>query len=450
MTASAISDITAEAGVIASVVLKPEFTFYSEQLRPNHFTDPQNAYIYYAVCELAKAGIENVDAYNIFNQLHANSIAKRAVEGIQQSSDTITIQAVNDLIEIAPTIARATVEEYMSLVNNVLGAAFRRNTYEKLIECQKLCFDSTCEDIEQKIYGTLDGVMMEFASKNEVPQYKDVVDDMWAQIESRQGQDGISGIPFKFPTLNAYCTIEPGELFIVAAEAKQGKSMFLLNCAADLLKQNLKVLYIDSELNTRLFTCRLISNLTGIEYRRLKAGRYDEEEKERIDDAIAWLKTKSFTHLYMPIFDMKSIYTVVKKVKHTMGVDVLVVDYFKSTGDGDAFATYAEMGRLVDCVKNTLAGGMNIAAIGAAQATASGKIADSAKIGRNASTIALLQDKTPDEIQQDGAECGNKKLKIVLNRNGAQMSDGEYIDLMFRGDFVSYEEAKQHIPVTPF
>ena len=449
-TASAISDITAEAGVIASVVLKPEFTFYSEQLRPNHFTDPQNAYIYYAVCELAKAGIENVDAYNIFNQLHANSIAKRAIEGIQQSSDTITIQAVNDLIDIAPTIARATVEEYMSLVNNVLGAAFRRNTYEKLIECQKLCFDSTCEDIEQKIYSTLDGVMMEFASRNEVPQYKDVVDDMWQQIESRQGQDGISGIPFKFPTLNAYCTIEPGELFIVAAEAKQGKSMFLLNCAADLLRQNLKVLYIDSELNTRLFTCRLISHLTGIEYRRLKAGRYDEEEQKQINNAIAWLKTRNFTHLYMPIFDMKSIYTVVKKVKHTMGIDVLVIDYFKSTGDGDAFATYSEMGRITDLIKNTIAGSMNIAAIGAAQATSSGKIADSAKIGRNASTIALLQDKTPDEIQQDGAECGNKKLKIVLNRNGAQMSDGEYIDLMFRGDFVSYEEAKQHIPVTPF
>ena len=449
-TASAISDITAEAGVIASVVLKPEFTFYSEQLRPNHFTDPQNAYIYYAVCELAKAGIENVDAYNIFNQLHANSIAKRAIEGIQQSSDTITIQAVNDLIDIAPTIARATVEEYMSLVNNVLGAAFRRNTYEKLIECQKLCFDSSCEDIEQKIYGTLDGVMMEFASKNEVPQYKDVVDDMWQQIESRQGQDGISGIPFKFPTLNAYCTIEPGELFIVAAGAKQGKSMFLLNCAVDLLKQDLGVLYLDSELNTRMFTCRLISNLTNIEYRRLKAGRYDDGEKERIDAAIAWLKTRSFTHLYMPMFDIQSIYSVVKKVMHISKLNVVIFDYFKSSGEGDAFASYQELGKATNFAKNIICGSLNLCGIGAAQATASGKVADSAKIGRNASTIALLQDKTPDEIQQDGAECGNKKLKIVLNRNGAQMSDGEYIDLMFRGDFVSYEEAKQHIPVTPF
>lgn len=101
-------------------------------------------------------------------------------------------------------------------------------------------------------------------------------------------------------------------------------------------------------------------------------------------------------------------------------------------------------------VKNQICGDLNIAGIGAAQATSSGKVADSAKIGRNASTIALLQDKTPEEIEADGVECGNKKLRICLNRNGAQMAPDEYIDLQFDGNIVRYEEAKQHIPVTPF
>lgn len=101
-------------------------------------------------------------------------------------------------------------------------------------------------------------------------------------------------------------------------------------------------------------------------------------------------------------------------------------------------------------VKNEICGALNIAGIGAAQATATGKVADSAKIGRNASTIAILQDKTPEEIEMDGLECGNKKLRVVLNRNGAQMANGEYIDMVFNGDFVSYEEARQHCPVSPF
>lgn len=437
-----IKNVESEAGIIASIVMKPEFTFYSEQLKPNHFSDSQNAYIYYAVCELAKRGIEKVDAYNITNILNMKESTKKQTE-------TITIQALNDMIEIAKVIARESVEEYKLLVSNVMDAAFRRDTYNKLVECERLCFNSSEDNIEQKIYSAIDDIMMEFSTATEVPQYKDVVDSLWGEIEARQ-DIGMAGIPFKFKTLNAYATIERGELFIFAAEAKQGKSMMLLNCAVDLLKKNVAVLYIDSELNSRMFTVRLISHLTNIEFSRLKAGRYTEEEKKRIDQAIAWLKTKKFTHLYMPMFDAQSIYTAVKKVKHTQGLDVLIVDYFKGKGEGDAFDSYQELGRFVDMVKNQICGDMNIAGIGAAQATSTGKVADSAKIGRNASTIALIQDKTPEEIEADGVECGNKKLRICLNRNGAQMSSDEYIDLQFNGNLISYEEAKQHIPVQPF
>lgn len=223
-----------------------------------------------------------------------------------------------------------------------------------------------------------------------------------------------------------------------------------LNCAIDLLKQDLAVLYIDSELNTRLHTARVLSHLSGVEYKRLTSGNYSGEEAIKIDQAREWMKTRKYTHLYIPMFDQQSIYTAVKKVKHTQGLDVLIIDYFKGSSDGDAWDSYAELGRFVDLVKNQICGEMGICGIGAAQATATGKVADSAKIGRNASTIALLQDKTPEEIEADGAECGNKKLRILLNRNGMQHAQGEYIDMMFDGNHISYEEARQHIPQTPY
>lgn len=101
-------------------------------------------------------------------------------------------------------------------------------------------------------------------------------------------------------------------------------------------------------------------------------------------------------------------------------------------------------------VKNAICGDLNISGLGAVQATSTGKIADSAKIGRNASTIAIIENKTPDEIEADGIECGNKKLRIVLNRNGAQMSQDEYIDLNFVGNKILYEQAKQHTTVEPY
>ena len=437
-----IRSVESEAGVIASLIQNPDLSFYSEQLLPNHFSDKTNRYVYFAICELAKRGIRTVDAYNITEVLNATEATRRI-------SEDISIEQLNELVDVSHLIARRSVEEYQMLVKNVLDVAFRREMYSKLKECEALCLDSPKEDIEQEIYDAIDKIMTEYSTTDGIPPYKDVVDECWEQVISRQ-QDGYAGIPFKFKTLNDYATIEKGELFIFAAEAKQGKSMMLLNCAVDLLKRDLAVLYLDSELNTRLFTARIVAHLTGIEYRKLTTGNYSPDDDQKIRDAIAWLKTRKFTHIYIPMFDQRSIYTAVKKVLHTQGLDVLIVDYFKGSGDGDAFDSYQELGRFVDMVKNKICGEMGICGIGAAQATVNGKVADSAKIGRNASTIALIQDKTPDEIEADGEECGNKKLRVVLNRNGMQHAAGEYIDMIFDGNHISYEEAKQHIPQTPF
>ena len=441
-TVDDINSLESEAGIIASLIHKPEFIFYSEDLLPNHFTNKENRCVYTAIQSLVEKGIMTIDPYNIIESLNSSE----ATRGFAQD---ISIEQLNELVEMSDVLARNTIAEYKMLVKNVLDAAFRRDTFQKLKECQALCYDRTQENVMEKIYNNIDDVMTEFSTTNDVPAYKDVIDGCWEEIKSRQ-KNGYSGIKFQFDALNDYATIEPGELFIFAAEAKQGKSMMLLNCAVDLLRQDKAVLYLDSELNTRLFTARILAHIAKVEYKRLTAGAYDNEEAERINEALEWLKSKKFTHLYIPMFDQQTIYTAVKKVQHTQGLDVLIVDYFKGSGDGDAFDSYQELGRFVDMVKNRICGEMGIAGIGAAQATATGKVADSAKIGRNASTIAIIQDKTPEEVDLDGAECGNKKLRVVLNRNGMQHAAGEYIDLQFNGNLISYEQAKQHIPVAPY
>lgn len=442
MKADDITSLDSESGIIASLIYHPEWTFYSERLLPNHFTKRDNRFVYQAICEIAKRDITTVDPYNIIEILNSSEATRKCAE-------ELSVGGLQELMDMSDTLARHSVEEYKVLVKNVLDAAFRRDTFKRLQECQALCYDRSEENINQKIYNTIDDVMTEFSTTEDIPQYKDLIDKCWDEIKSRQG-NGYAGIPFKFPMLNEFATIEPGELFIFAAEAKQGKSMMLLNCAVDLLKKDLSVLYLDSELNTRLFTARILAHISGVEYKRLTAGTYSEDEAKRIDEAKEWLKTRKFTHIYIPSFDAQTIYTVVKKVKHTQGLDVLVVDYFKSSSEGDAFDSYQELGKFVDLVKNQICGDMGICGIGAAQATTTGRVADSAKIGRNASTIAIITDKTPEEIEADGVECGNKKLRIILNRNGMQHATDEYIDLFFNGNKILYEEAKQHIPQTPF
>lgn len=430
--------------MIASLIHNSELIYFSESLLPNHFSDKQNACLYLAITKLVEQSVKTMDAFNLIHVLESTESTRRYAELLQ-------VNQLEEFLDMCNVLSRKTEAEYKMLVDDVLDAAKRRDLYRKLKECESLCLSDSVEEIEVKIYEALDDIMIEYATNNEVPSYGEVVDDCWAEIEERQA-GGFSGIPFKFPALNDFATIEVGELFIFGAEQKQGKSMMLLNCAVDLMAQGYGILYLDSELNTRLFTARMISHLTRIPYRMLTTGTYSSEDKERIMQAKAWLKAQRFTHIYIPMFDQQTIYTVIKKVKHTQGIDVLIVDYFKGKSEGNAFDSYQELGRFVDMIKNQICGDMKIAGIGAAQATAgTGKLADSAKIGRNASTIAMITTKTPEELQADGPDCGNKKLQVTINRNGMQMAHGEYIDLHFDGNLVLYEQAKrQHVPQNPY
>lgn len=196
--------VESEAGIIATLIHHPDFSYYSEQLLPNHFTNEENRYIYQAICSLAREGIERIDPYNIIQALMSKEATRRF-------ADELSIDQLYALMENSEHIGRNTVEEYKLLVNNVMDAAFRRDTYQQLKECQKLCTQPTSENIEQKIYKMLDDVMMEFSTTNDVPPYKDVIDKCWEEIKGRQGA-GYAGIPFKFPALNDYATIERGEL----------------------------------------------------------------------------------------------------------------------------------------------------------------------------------------------------------------------------------------------
>lgn len=432
-----------EAGVIASLIHHPEFAFFSENLLPGHFKDKANACFYAVLCDLAKRDIKKIDAYIIYEGL-------MAINAVNVIGHDISVEQIQELVEMSDVVARNSIQEYRLVVDNVLKTALRRDMLGTLRECETICLDDSVEDLDQEIYEKIDGVLSEFTAAEEIPEFSDIVDDLWEEVEAHQdGRE--SGIPFIFPSLNDYVTIEKNELVVVAAPAKGGKSMLMLNEAVDMMRRGLSVMYIDSELSTRMFLCRLISHLTGIEFVKIRSGSYGPEELDKINEAKEWLKDKQFVHIYMPIFDQKTVYTAVKKIHHRFGgLDVLIVDYLKSTGNVEAYATYAELGKFTDVIKNDICGAMGIAGLAAAQLNDNGKIADSAKIARNSSTILILTGKTKEEIAEQGIRCGNKKLTVLFNRNGMQHLDGEWIDVHFNGNIVKFQEAEQHIPEEPY
>lgn len=441
MDSSDIKNLEAEAGVIATLIHHPDYFHFAEDLTSNMFTDMGNAMLFFAIKKIVEAGGTTIDALSITNALNLTKASKEFAES------TMTVDVINDIIETGRLIARDTVQDYMVLVSGVKDSAFRREMYDKLAACQRMCFGCGEEDIQQKVYSTLDDVMLRYSSKSEIPSMPEVADQLWALVCEHQKN---AGFPFKFPTLSKYLTIERSEFVVTCASQKAGKSIFLLNEAVDLLNQGLRVLYVDSELSSRTFFARLMAHLTGIEFTKIKSGTYSEDEKARIDLALQWTRKMPLTHIYLPTFDPEAIFMATKKVSHTMGLDVIIIDYLKSGDAIDAYANYSELGNLTNMIKNNICGDMNLAGLGACQLTSTGKVADSARIARNCSSLLILQDKTPEEIATDGYECGNKKLTVRFNRNGPQMLDDEYIDLRFVGNHILFEEAEQHVLVDPY
>ena len=50
-TINTISSVESEAGIIATLIFHPEFSTFSEYLKPKHFTENDNAVLYQAITD---------------------------------------------------------------------------------------------------------------------------------------------------------------------------------------------------------------------------------------------------------------------------------------------------------------------------------------------------------------------------------------------------------------
>lgn len=103
-----INSLESEAGIIASLIHKPDFIFYSEYLLPNHFTNKENRCVYTAIGDLVSRGITTVDPYNIIESLNAS-------EATRKYADELSVEKLNELMEMSDVLARHTPEEYKML-----------------------------------------------------------------------------------------------------------------------------------------------------------------------------------------------------------------------------------------------------------------------------------------------------------------------------------------------
>lgn len=438
-----IRDVQAEAGIIATLVNEPCFIHFSDNIDGTFFTDGVNGVFYDSIKSLVSNGIEKIDSFNLLTAINAdNSLKKRA-------GDSFTVDFIEDVIKNSKYIARDTSVEYVKLCNQITALAYKRKMYRELERAQRDCLNPANDvgTLQRILFDKMERVTNKFVTGESIPTLGSQVEDLWEQTKKRQAERGYAGLPTKFPTLNKYITFERGELIVFAGAYKSGKSMLLMNCAADILMAGTPVLYLDTEMSDRLFLERLICLFSQVRMSDIKAGTYTEEEGERIEKAKEMIKSLPIYHKYIPIYSTDQIYGIIKKMKTQGLIDCVVFDYIKAKDGKDTSGAYFELGEITNFLKNDIAGDLDIPVIAGAQLNRQGEVGDSIKIQQYSSSVVKIKRKNAEEIEFYGEDTGNYKFTVTSNRLGDQMIEGEdWIDISFFGHYCLFEEApRQHI-----
>lgn len=436
-----IVDSHAEGGVIATLISHPEFMHNISYLKDSNFYDPINRCFHWAIRSLVEAGVENIDAVNLSNQINSNA-------GIQRIMSEYNLKSISEYIDASKLAARDTLEEYKLLVDQVISMSFKRDLEGFSEKVGRACHDKDMDllQLNEMVNGGLTKITDRYIFGADSVLFGEKIDSVWAEIESKRNDDGTYGLPFKIPILNDYATLAAGDLILVVAKTGQGKSAYFLNEALDKIKRGVCVLYIDTELSDEVFLKRALANLSGVEYKRIENGRYGQKEAVSINKSLQLLKSSKIIHEYVPEeFNKSQIEQMCRRWQIQENLGLVIYDYMKPDDKLTAAELANQLGKKCDFLKNTIAGKLNLPVIAGAQLNnRTDELADSDKLVRYASTVMKWRPKTRDEVQQDGLACGNFVFEIGKNRNGMSTPEGDYIDCKFDGAHQLIEQAEQH------
>jgi len=154
------------------------------------------------------------------------------------------------------------------------------------------------------------------------------------QIHTQHLRGVVSGVPTGFRVLDQLLGgLQPSDLITLAARPGTGKTSLALGIAAQVMgdarTQGYHVLFFSLEMGQRQLARRLLSQETGIDQTRLRTGWIEEDEWERLYDAVGHI---SEGHLWIddtPALSLVEMRTRARRLKSEHGMDMIIVDYMQ-------------------------------------------------------------------------------------------------------------------------
>jgi replicative DNA helicase len=310
-------NIEAECGVLGSIIIDPEaIVQVSDFLRPDDFYRDAHRTIYEVILQLYEEH-EPADFITICDELER----RNKLEEVGGAS------YITSLINQVPTSGN--VEFYGRIVERT---AILRRLIHAAGQIAAIAYEEGDADIALDKAEQLIFAISQRHARSDFSHMRDILSDYMDKLEQLHERRGtIVGVPSGFSDLDRLTGgLQKSDLIVLAARPGVGKSSLAMSIAHNAaLKYHNSIAFFSLEMSKDQLAQRLLSMDAGIDQQRLRTGRIEEDEWDRIVYAMDTLAEANIW-----IDDTAGISTMemrskARRLQAAQGIDLIIVDYLQ-------------------------------------------------------------------------------------------------------------------------
>lgn len=428
-----------EEAVLGAMLLDPACVDEAmEQLTQSCFYSDKHRIIYDAMVSLFNDH-SPVDAITVANEL------------IRQGKFEI-VGGATMLTELTSKIGSAAhIETYISILKQktiqreLITAAHNilKNAYDEQLKVDDLV-DKSLTDVYKATQNS---------DKQAVQDIGSIIAQAIDRLDKMQNQEGLSGIPSGFATLDKITNgWQPSDLIILAARPSVGKTAFSLNIARNAaVDHNIPVAFFSLEMSSLQLANRLMTTESGLSADKIKGGvKLENDEWTLLEQSIKRLQSAPLYVDETPGLPIMEFRSKVKALVKQKGVRLVVVDYLQlMQGPSDSKGMREQEVAAISRMLKATAKELNVAIIALSQLSrnsvqrqgGNGKpilsdLRESGSIEQDADMVIFIH--RPDFLGLSEAAGDKEKTQIIIakHRNG----ETKDIDMLYKGDRLKFVE----------
>jgi replicative DNA helicase len=278
------------------------------------------------------------------------------------------------------------------------------------------------------------------------------------------------GIPTGFPVYDKSIGggLRKGTINVIAARPKVGKTLLSDNMGYYIASQlKIPVLNMDTEMTKEDHINRILAMSSEIELSKIETGKFTDtpSSASKIKQAVAELKASKLFHKSIAGKSFEEQLSIMRRwIVKEVGLNddgtakdcVIFYDYLKlmdSAGISQDMKEYQVLGFMMTALHN-FAVQYKLPIVAFIQLNRDGISKESTDTASGSdriiwlcSNFTIFKRKSDEEIAEDGADSGNRKLVPLISRHGSGLDDNDYINCHMKGWCAKIVEGKTRLEI---